>query len=310
MKPQNSSSTYIILIYHKVGKGYSDFIPALDIKIFTKQIKLLRKFYEIISFQDLINGNFKKNKRTKIIITFDDGYRCIYQYAYPVLKQYTVPATIFLTTEAVENKVPIWPDLLSYYMSATKISKLDLVIKNRPLIFEFSDIKSKLFTSKRLKELLKRISNNERLLLIREIEKNLKVDKPVDGILDMLTWDEIREMSKNNITFGNHTMTHPILTQLSLDEVKLEIEGAQKTIKNKIGTSAPIFAYPNGENIDFNENIKKILADYGYKMSCATIFGSNDQYADPYALKRVYTSGNNILKFILRLQKARRVKNI
>lgn len=219
-------------------------------------------------------------------------------------------ATIFLTTDAIENNVPIWPDLISYYAYTTKETRIDLAVGGQRQSFEFTDTKSRISVIKQIKELLKRAPNNERLLLVEEIKRQLNVENPVKGLLHMLSWDEIKEMSKNNITFGNHTMSHPILTRLSLESVKLEIEGARRIIDERLGKSTPIFAYPNGESDNFNKKTEAILRDGGYKMACTTIFGSNDSHINPYELKRIYTSGNSLLKFILRLRKALQSKQI
>lgn len=291
-------------MYHKVTAQYCNFIPTLDIKIFAKQINLIRKLYDIISIDDILTERIKKGRKTKLIVTFDDGYRCIYKYAYPILNKYKIPATVFLTVQSIEENTPIWPDLIIYYIKSTKERLLELIIEQRKLSLDLSSTEKKLKAIKLVKDIFKKIPSQQRLLLTDELKKQLEVDNPREEILNMLSWDEIKEMSKHLITFGGHTMTHPILSQMSFNDVKSEVLESKKIIENKIGKPIFTFAYPNGESGDFNEAIKHILKESDYKLACTTIFGSNNFNSDPYVLKRVYTSGDSLLKFTCRLLRA------
>ena len=94
-----------ILVYHRVvdDNKYvtSGFQPNATFQVkrrhFESQIKFLKKNYEILPLNGLIGLLKKRDDITgKIAITFDDGYRDNYEYAYPILKDHKVPATIYL----------------------------------------------------------------------------------------------------------------------------------------------------------------------------------------------------------------------
>ena len=90
-----------ILIYHRILPEIDPFgIDVTPLKRFESQIKYLSSYFNIISVDELLN-NFTNNtvKKNTICITFDDGYLDNYQYAFPVLQKYNVPATIFLATD-------------------------------------------------------------------------------------------------------------------------------------------------------------------------------------------------------------------
>ncbi|MFH0896367.1 MAG: polysaccharide deacetylase family protein, partial [Bacteroidota bacterium] len=92
---------------------------------------------------------------------------------------------------------------------------------------------------------------------------------------EMLSWDEVREMSQNGITFGAHTVTHPHLSQLSYEEQKKEIQESIGRLVSQCPTniiSSSIFCYPYG---DYNEDTLKILKELGVKIAFTVKPGIN-----------------------------------
>ena len=100
----DSPEGVIILMYHRVN----DHLPAHNLvtrtKAFAEQIRFLYRHpsvYRVISLREFETGQpaiFGQEPKTKVIITFDDGYRDNYRNAFPVLKKIGFPATVFLTT--------------------------------------------------------------------------------------------------------------------------------------------------------------------------------------------------------------------
>ena len=96
----------IILMYHRVN----DALPAHNLvtreRAFEKQMRFLYRHpnvYQVISLKEFETGYpaIFEAPQTKVIITFDDGYRDNYQNAFPILKRFGFPATIFLTTSLI-----------------------------------------------------------------------------------------------------------------------------------------------------------------------------------------------------------------
>src|SRR5208337_3626171 len=55
------------------------------------------------------------NKQKIAVLTFDDGYRDFYVKAFPILKQYRLPATVFLITDSIDRTKP-FDELYPYSM--------------------------------------------------------------------------------------------------------------------------------------------------------------------------------------------------
>jgi peptidoglycan/xylan/chitin deacetylase (PgdA/CDA1 family) len=109
----------------------------------------------------------------------------------------------------------------------------------------------------------------------------------------MMNWDQVREMQKGGIEFGAHTMHHPILTRISLDEVRAEVEGSKFRIEKELGEQVLSFAYPNGQSSDLNDKIEKIVADSGIRVAFTLLNGPSSQdevKRNPFAIRRIFIS--------------------
>jgi peptidoglycan/xylan/chitin deacetylase (PgdA/CDA1 family) len=121
-----------------------------------------------------------------------------------------------------------------------------------------------------------------------------------EGARAHLTRTQILEMSEHGIEFGSHSVNHRLLPQLSLPEVKFEVEESQRQIADLLGKPCQTFAYPAGY---LTEEIKRIVARAGYLTAFSTIYGPTDAL-DLYALNRVEILLSDRLLF----QFARKVK--
>ncbi|MBU1127658.1 MAG: polysaccharide deacetylase family protein [Candidatus Omnitrophica bacterium] len=109
-----------------------------------------------------------------------------------------------------------------------------------------------------------------------------------------LTWDQVRLMQKNGITFGGHTRNNVYLPSIT-DTAGLrdEIAGSREDIKENTGAVADIFCYPTG---GFNEEIKEVVKNAGYKAACTTNRGPARLNRDIYALKRAKITNSDMKK--------------
>lgn len=194
-----------ILAYHKVNNTGMSTLDV-PVKNFEQQIEYLRTHkYSVISLDKLIDeikgGTILKRA---VVITFDDGCKDNYTFAYPILKKYNFPATIFLTTSFI-------------------------------------------------------------------------------GQEQFLSWEEVKNMKEGGISFSSHTVAHPQLTQIPIDNAKEEIQRSKEIIENELDNSCPFFCYPYG---DVNEEIKKNVRDCGYTAAVVTPPRRGIE-EDMFCLKRV-----------------------
>ena len=116
---------------------------------------------------------------------------------------------------------------------------------------------------------------------------------------DMLSWDEVKKMSENGITFGPHTVTHPHLPTLTFVEQKREITKSLDALQKHLskGICRGVFSYTYGE---YNEDTLKILKEIGIKIALTINPGINHKNENPLELKRIAIGGHDNLVEVIK----------
>lgn len=111
----------------------------------------------------------------------------------------------------------------------------------------------------------------------------------------LMNLDMIKEMQEYGIEFGGHTMTHPKLAHIPLEEARKEILTSKATLEEKLGEKLTSFAYPYG---DLNEDVKNIVKESGYDFAVATDSGDISFAEDLFQIRRIgIFPTNNMLNF-------------
>jgi peptidoglycan/xylan/chitin deacetylase (PgdA/CDA1 family) len=99
-----------------------------------------------------------------------------------------------------------------------------------------------------------------------------------------LTWKQLRELAREGLTLGSHTRTHIIMTQVTPERMREEVQGSQEDLQREIGACLPIFCYPNGNH---NDVVVSVLRELGIRLAFTTMSGPNNLDSfDPLCLRR------------------------
>ncbi len=293
-----------ILCYHRVMDidyrhfELDDEVVDAAVADFDRQMRFVARHFNVIGFKELEEykrrGIFPKNS---LIVTFDDGYKDFYTNAYPVLKRYKMPATIFLTTGHIGTNRLFWWDKLAFFIKNTPKKEISITHNGSTYKYDLSTYARRQQSLKILNRLMKKIRNEEKEAILRFIERSagIKIDPAATKGL-ILSWEDIEMMFNDSIEFGAHSLTHPILPNLSPAKVEREIFLSKKKIEQQIEKPVIVFAYPSGA---YNESCKELLKKAGFIFGCTYTKGINDLKTDSYELKRIgidYTMKMQLLK--------------
>jgi peptidoglycan/xylan/chitin deacetylase (PgdA/CDA1 family) len=107
---------------------------------------------------------------------------------------------------------------------------------------------------------------------------------------ECLTWDEVRELRRNGIRFGSHTVNHPKLYGMSWSEIDSEARISKERIQQELQEEVTSFAYPYAfpqEDGPFRRTIASVLRERGYRSCVTTVVGRSQASDDPLFLKRL-----------------------
>jgi peptidoglycan/xylan/chitin deacetylase (PgdA/CDA1 family) len=246
-----------VFIYHSVshpdnsaelhGELYRHLsIPAAR---FEEQLKFLKaNGHTFLAMRDLSGGLSRIKKPT--IVYFDDGYKDNYLNALPILRKLSIPATVFVATGAIDRIRTIWTIEYAQFLRLRGVPE--------------SEWKSKIAA-------YKAIDWAERA---RRLEAEYRAAGFSGGVPDsiFMTWDEVRDLARQGVEIGSHTVSHPKLTSISSADLRAELVESKARIEQELNKEIVSFSYPYGRS---DETTDEAVQAAGYKMTVSKGVGLN-----------------------------------
>ena len=204
--------------------------------------------------------------RPTATVTFDDGYKDMYEQAFPVLKRKGIPGAVFVVTDWIDRASALYHYrlylLLTRDWPATREVLIDLGVMTaeqsmRGLAEPFSA----------LRHLLTTLSQDGLARVTAALEEKLAIDTGRLDDLRPLSWTMLAEMNRAGITVGSHTRTHALLTRESPERMLEETLGARHALEERFRMAINHFAYPDGA---FNAETVETVAQAGYRFAYTT----------------------------------------
>lgn len=245
----------------------------VETDVFERHMQYLHEQFRVISLQEMMerwnSGDWDKEE-SYCVVTFDDGWLDNYCYAYPILRKFGIPATIFLPTDFVGTDEWFWPEKIAYCVKELtrrgeacrwggQIFKKWVGIEEQHTRLASGAEATRRDFSDQVIERCKSLGQKTISELIDDLSHELGIVLPQERCI--VNWDEVARMAKERISFGSHSRSHRILTQLSIKEVRGELEESQQILKARSGNYVSVFCYPNGNT---NSQIQALVKDCGY----------------------------------------------
>jgi peptidoglycan/xylan/chitin deacetylase (PgdA/CDA1 family) len=262
----------LILMYHRViprSEVDTTFVqPGMYVTpaTFERHLQLLTHHFDVLPFADLLakwdTGRWDDAARY-CVITFDDGWLDNYVHAYPLLRAYRLPATIFLPTDLVGTDQWLWSDRLGALLRRRG--------KGTPDDWDA------------FIEHAKTLTDGARAHLVADLEAG--TGGQALGQRRFVDWNEVREMSRHGVSFASHTGTHVNLTRLAGTALERELRGPLDQLHQQRVNHVPVLAYPNGDHTDA---VVAAARAAGYSAAVTTSPGvESSRPADRFRLKRI-----------------------
>ena len=259
-----------IFMFHRVLSSNNTNKP-IDKYIYIEEDKFeqvlitLKKYFQISCLKTYLEQKFIPDNKC-CFITFDDGWIDNYTVAFPILKKYNIPATIFIPTGMIGTKLSFWFSRLEEMInSSNNLDNLSAIFRNHFRFLnkknETGSIKEELYFN--VCNFLKKmdLSSINRTLDHIESDINLKKNELEERVL--IDWEEVEEMGKHKISFGSHCVNHSILPNLHRIDKKFEINQSRKDLLDKKVNFVNCLSFPNG---NYDQETLNIATEAGYSL--------------------------------------------
>ena len=223
-----------VLTYHRVDEAENRpaLEPALAVRPreFKRQLLFFSRHYRVVSMDRIVeafSGGQPLPARA-LAITFDDGYLDFSEHAWPILKQFQLPVTLFIPTAFPGNpgRYFWWDRLYHACKPGNGLNQIDTPASQ--LDWESAH--------RRARDLVKTLPHGKAMRWIEETCGRGPLEMAGNPVLD---WDTLRQLAAEGVTLAPHTQTHPLLNRVSPDQAATEILGSREDLEREIGDVLP-----------------------------------------------------------------------
>lgn len=271
-----------VINYHRIddpgAAGIVSFKPNISATPaeFARQLDYLKSRFNIVNTQQIVNhlDGGSTLPPNAALITFDDGYLDNLTHALPILRDRGCSALIFLTTNFIDRKQTAYWDYAAACFYLTAKESVDLPLLG-PVSWMDGRQKDRILLS--WVERVKMLPVDEKYRALGQLPVRLDVCVPQDELRGLfMNWDQVRQAAAGGMEIGSHTVSHPILSRISAEQVQMELNDARYRIEAELGREISTFAYPNGQARDFSPEIVSAVRDAGYKLAFTLVNGMNE----------------------------------
>ncbi|MEO8029742.1 MAG: polysaccharide deacetylase family protein [Gemmatimonadota bacterium] len=226
----------VVLCYHNViaaDSGRGEAALHLDRQLFEQHLDWLSRNATVVPLLDLLGGGPPPRRPgpPSVAITFDDAYLGVLEIALPLLRRYRFPSTIFVTAQASAQGAGFW---------------WDQVAEARPSLDRAS--------------LRDRFGGRG-----HDILAHLGLDPAaiaLPSLFQAASFQSLRSVADSDLTFGAHSMSHPMLAMASDAQLVVELEESRALLQRELGSVMDLLAYPYG---NFDRRVATAAAAAGYR---------------------------------------------
>ena len=268
-----------ILMYHQFSAPGSAPADGTPVDLFRRQLAHITRLYEPIRLQDLARAcvTGQSLAARSVAITIDDGHTSFLRWAFPVLQEFGVPATLFVVSDLLDTGRWLWTDQVMYLAAHMRPVASDATLRA-----------------------LKQLPPPDRTRRLEELARQAGVTLPPDPPepYALLSRQEIQEVARSGlIDIGSHTRTHATLCSLDSEQSWDEVAVSRSELERGLAVPITALCYPNGHLGDYRQEHVAMAAKAGYLCATAAHFGFVTEGSDRFALPRIGCDGADMIMF-------------
>jgi peptidoglycan/xylan/chitin deacetylase (PgdA/CDA1 family) len=293
------------VLFHDISDTESSFTKGLGITVTRKQFEAALKFvtrhYTPVSLQDVVGDlNGQGLPPRPVLVTFDDAYASVREFAAPLCAQVGVPAVFFVNGACLDNRQLALENLVCHVANVSGLGPVNTAIRSingaenlevRTLAQVFAHFFPRISLAGR------DAFRNTLVKLGRISEENLAAEAGL-----YLSSQQLRDLAAFNFEIGNHTYSHANCRSLSSGDFAGEIDRNRALLETTSGTKVRSFSVPYGSSVDLTPNLLAHLrrSEYGAVFLAEGRANSSINHGSP--LDRVSLKANTDAAFFSEIE--------
>ena len=275
-----------VLMYHRFGTGAR---RRLDPAAFERQLEYLVRHFDVRPLSSIAGPEPQPRRRQSVALTVDDGYADFAEHAYPLIRRFEVPVTVFVVTRFADGDFWLWFDAVHHLVHTTRFTHARVRLADgQPLTLDLSSFHAREAAWSAVGERCLQMDPATRQATIDALQAALGVPLPSRPTPDYraMSWGELQALDPGLVTIGSHTQTHPVLSRCDDAAIVREVAQSKHDIAARLGRAVETFCYPNGQPEDYDARAVEAVRAAGYR--CATVaHGELGAGNDAYRVQRI-----------------------
>ncbi len=281
------------MMYHRIAEPVSDVWEiSVSSENFAQHLQVLKKACNVIPLKQMAEQLKLKKIKKSIAITFDDGTADNFLAAKPLLEQYQLPATFFITSCNIGHQQEFWWDELeNIFLFSNRLPRqFSFSINNEAIDY---DLENETNLSEHLRHIhtlwkatlddpptlrcrlflyiwqaLKPLPHHQQQTILQHIKEWAKVNYNVRPQYTCMSVEQLQSLSNHPLfDIGVHTSTHPALAFHDHSFQKKEISDNKKFLEDITGKRLDLLSYPYG---NYNNTTINAVRDCGLSIAFTT----------------------------------------
>jgi peptidoglycan/xylan/chitin deacetylase (PgdA/CDA1 family) len=281
------------VVFHHIAEAPSPFTAGISVSItpraFEAALQFLSFRYVPVRLEDVLtNGEGRGLPDRAVLVTFDDAYASVAEYAAPLCRRYHVPAAFFVNAAFVDNQRLAPDNLVCYAVSMLGMDVINRTIRsvfdnNAPELRTLAEVFGAFFPA---------LSLDQRTAFLDALCRlaGISAERMAREANLYLTSTQLRELSSLDFEIGNHTYTHTHCRLFSQHEFASEIDRNQAELQSICGAPVRSFSQPYGSSRDVTPDLIDHLERSGHEAVFLSESVANSRNANLFHLDRVSTS--------------------
>jgi peptidoglycan/xylan/chitin deacetylase (PgdA/CDA1 family) len=292
------------VVFHNISDTESLFTKGMNVTITPKKfeaaMKFITRYYSPVHLQDVLTDSGGRGLPARpVLVTFDDAYASVVEWAAPLCRQLGVPAVFFVNAAFLDNR-RLAPDNLVCYVANTKGMKtINAAIRvargDQAELHALSEVFSDFFP---------RISLAERQVFLDALLHLAAIDerRMAEEANLYLTRKQLSELMSFDFEIGNHTYTHVHSRSLSQQDFVAQVDRNKSELESVSGNKVRSFSQPYGSSVDITDQLAAHLQDSGHQAVFLSESVANRRGADPFCFDRISARAETDNTFFFELE--------